>query len=63
MATMQEIKIHAAIEALLNNGLNQSKTAKELGISRGALRSYLSEFTGSTKNLGADVLKAYGRMV
>ncbi len=59
MATLQEIKVQAAVETLLQNGLNQSVAAKELGISRGGLRALLAEFTGSTKKINKDVLTAY----
>ncbi len=55
--TLESIKQQAAITALINNGLNQSKAAKELGISRGGLRRLLSSSVGVTTGLGLAVLR------
>lgn len=59
--TLEDIKIQAAVSALVSNGLNQSKAARQLDISRGALRTYLASYVNtadgaSTKNLNAEVL-------
>ncbi len=59
MSTLKQIKTQAAVDALLANGLNQSKAAKQLGVSRGGLRALLSEYTGTTNGLSASVLKEY----
>lgn len=43
--SLQEIKDHAIVLALLHSGGNQSTAAKSLGISRGALRMALERYT------------------
>lgn len=55
--SLESIKQEAAVQALLNNGLNQVKAAQELGISRGGLRSLLTSHTGATKGISKAVLK------
>ena len=54
--TLESIKQQAAVDSLLSNGLNQSKAAKELGISRGGLRRLLSAYTGTTTGISSAVL-------
>lgn len=56
MATLEQLKENIIIERLLENGLNQSATAKELGISRGTLRKYVEKFAGTTNKQGKAVL-------
>ncbi len=59
MSTLQEIKVQAAVETLITHGLNQSKAAKALGISRGGLRALLASATGSTSGINKDILSSY----
>ena len=64
MSTLREISIKAAIDSLISNGLNQAKTARELGVSRSTLRTLLKESTGgnkdtSIKGLSKTILTSY----
>lgn len=50
---LREAVANLTAETLVKNGLNQSKTALELGISRGTLRKYIQQYTpGPGKGLG-----------
>lgn len=53
--TLEQLKITAAVQALVESGLNQSQAAKALDISRGALRTYLQAYTESTDNSTAQL--------
>lgn len=60
--TLEQIKTEAIVKSLLENGLNQSKAAKQLDISRGALRAYLISYAGAADNddkLNQRVLRKY----
>lgn len=57
--TLEDIKQQAAIDALLTNGLNQSKAAQQLGISRGGLRRLLASHTGTTKGISKVILESF----
>lgn len=60
--TLKQVIIKTIVEALVENGLNQSKAAKQLAVSRGTVRSYLAEYTNSTlttKNLSKNALNKY----
>ncbi len=57
MSTLEQIKVKAAVEATVNAGFNQVKAAKALGISRGTLRSLLSQYTGGSLNKSGLVAK------
>lgn len=50
MKTLNQIKQEAVIQALRNNGFNQSKAAEELGVSRGGLRALLKGAIGHDVN-------------
>ncbi len=58
MGTLQQIKIRAAVDAFIINGFNQTKAAKQLGISRGGLRQLLEQHTGVTKGISAVIVES-----
>ncbi len=56
MATLRQQVTEIAVKELINQGFNQVKAAGALDISRGTLRTLVSEHLGVTKNFNKVII-------